>query len=91
VTPSNNRYQNRYDLAKTNFEYAVSIDPDCADALFGLARLEMQNLNTPGAIQRAEELYRHSVKFNPENGKLICTHGYRSMTPSHAHCQWIYI
>lgn len=64
------RYQGRFAEARTYMDRAVVTDPDnSGDALFGLARLEMQNSQDPSAKARAEAYYRQSLEKQPDNGK----------------------
>lgn len=49
----------------------MATDPDnSGDALFGLARLAMQNSQDPSAKSRAEALYRQSLEKQPDNGRV---------------------
>lgn len=64
------RYQGRFPEAKASMNMAVEFDPDnSADALVGLARLEMQSSKDSSAKERAEVLYRQSLEKDPSNGE----------------------
>ncbi len=53
----------RPELAEAEYNRALSLDPECDEALLGLGHLRMEL----GQMDRAEELFLRALEFKPDN------------------------